>query len=103
LINADGAAIVAENANGIVPDGHAPGNQLGDGTGILCSHPLGIVLEQNGAGAIAETSRAPKPYPGTPIAGGGNSPAIKPEGGIVGNCYASDLAAGSSSHSSSSS
>jgi hypothetical protein len=61
LINTDVAAIVSENANGIAPDGHAPGNQLGYATCILCSRPLGIVLAQNRASDVAEASRAPEP------------------------------------------
>src|SRR5262245_35724562 len=61
LSNADVAAIVAENANGIAPDGHTPGNQLGYGTRILCPHPLGIVLDQNRTGDIAEDARTTEP------------------------------------------
>jgi hypothetical protein len=55
--NADVAAIFCDNPRRVVPDGHAPGNQLGDARGILCSCSFGIVLAQNYAPDIAEAAR----------------------------------------------
>ena len=67
------------------PDGHAPGNQLGDARGILGACSLGIVLTQNDASDIAEATRPTEREPGTLIPGGGDRPTIEPEVGRVGD------------------
>jgi hypothetical protein len=62
LIKADIAAIVGDEANGIGPHGHLPGNELGYAREILGSGSShGIVLEQNRAGDIAEAGCATEP------------------------------------------